>query len=169
MQTLKDLPNQYVSDKALVSAAGGANLSGPFALTIAAFGKSMPDPTPCLALLGRILLAGLFLGGFAQKLGDPAPAQALLAARGWPLWLIWPAALYNLAAGGAVMFGVLTRPVAATLALYCMVTSLFHFLPGDPWQMTIFVKNWAIAGGCLMLAAHGAGPWRLRWGPDRLG
>jgi putative oxidoreductase len=27
--------------------------------------------------------------------------------------------------------------------------------------MSIFVKNWAIAGGCLVLAAHGAGRYVL--------
>ena len=42
--------------------------------------------------------------------------------------------------------------VALSLAAYCAVTSVFHFIPGDPWQMSIFVKNWAIAGGCLALA-----------------
>lgn len=129
----------------------------------------MPDPNPFLALVGRILIAALFLGGFVQKFGDPAPAQALMEARGWPVWLHWPAALYNLSAGLALVLGVLTRPIAGSLALYCMVTSLFHFQPEDPWQMTIFVKNWAIAGGCLVLAAHGGGRWRLRRGPDRLG
>ena len=35
-----------------------------------------------------------------------------------------------------------------------MVTSVFHYLPDDPWQVTIFVKNWAIAGGLLVLAGH---------------
>ncbi|HSF65174.1 MAG TPA: DoxX family protein, partial [Paracoccaceae bacterium] len=54
------------------------------------------------------------------------------------------------------------RPVALALAGYCAVTSLFHWIPGDPWQMSIFVKNWAIAGGCLILAAHGAGRYALR-------
>lgn len=129
----------------------------------------MPDLNPLCSLLGRILIAALFLGGFAQKLGDAAPAQALLEARDLPVWLVWPATLYNLVAGVALVLGVLTRPVAASLALYCMLTSVFHLQPDDPWQMTIFVKNWAVAGGCLVLAAHGAGRWRLRWGPDRLG
>jgi putative oxidoreductase len=125
--------------------------------------------TPALLLVGRCLLALLFLAGFLQKLADPAAAQALLAARSWPLWLLWPAALWNLLAAVALVTGVLTRPVAAALALYCMVTSLFHFQPEDPWQMSIFVKNWAIAGGCLCLAAQGAGAWRLRRGPEGLG
>lgn len=29
----------------------------------------------------------------------------------------------------------------------------FHFVPSDPWQMSIMIKNWAIAVGCLILAA----------------
>jgi len=30
-------------------------------------------------------------------------------------------------------------------------------LRADPWQVTIMVKNWAIAGGLLILAAAGPG------------
>lgn len=113
-------------------------------------------------LVGRLLIAALFLGGAAQKLGDPEPVKGLLAGAGWPVWLWIPAMLYNLGAGMALVTGVAVRPVAASLAGYCAVTSYFHFLPDDPWQMTIFVKNWAIAGGCLVLAAHGAGRFGLR-------
>lgn len=113
-------------------------------------------------LAGRILLAALFLGGAAQKGSDPSAVQSLLSSAGWPVWLIWPAMVFNLIAGMALIAGVAIRPVAAALALYCAVTSVFHYLPQDPWQMTIFVKNWAIAGGCLVLAAHGAGRFALR-------
>ena len=62
----------------------------------------------------------------------------------------------------ALILGVALRPAAAGLAAYCAVTSLFHFIPDDSWQMTIFVKNWAIAGGLLVLAAQGGGRWQLR-------
>ena len=113
-------------------------------------------------LLGRILIAALFLGGAAQKATDPAAVHSLLSGMGWPEWLIWPAMVFNLAAGAALILGIATRPVAFALALYCGLTSIFHYLPNDPWQMTIFVKNWAIAGGCLVLAAHGAGRFALR-------
>jgi putative oxidoreductase len=113
-------------------------------------------------LAGRVLIAALFLGGAAQKGTDPSAVEGLLAGRGWPVWLIWPALAFNLGAGLALVAGVWVRPVATALALYCMVTSLFHYIPSDPWQMTIFVKNWAIAGGCLVLAAHGAGRFALR-------
>ncbi len=113
-------------------------------------------------LIGRILIAGLFLGGAAQKGTDPNAVQSLLAGMGWPVWLVWPAMAFNLMAGLALVFGVAVRPMAVALAFYSGLTSIFHYLPDDPWQMTIFVKNWAIAGGCLVLAAHGAGRFALR-------
>lgn len=117
---------------------------------------------PDLATLaGRILIALLFLGGAAQKIHDPEVVELLLSARGLPGWLVWPALAFNLVAGLSLVVGVAVRPVALLLAGYCGVTSLFHYLPDDPWQMSIFVKNWAIAGGCLVLTAHGAGRFAL--------
>ncbi|EYD72427.1 DoxX family protein [Limimaricola hongkongensis] len=116
-----------------------------------------PRADDWLLLVGRLLLAGLFLGGAAQKAFDPAQVAVLLSGWHLPGLLVWPALAYNAAAGLALVFGAAVRPVALSLALYCAVTSLFHFLPDDPWQMTIFVKNWAIAGGCLALAVAGAG------------
>jgi putative oxidoreductase len=112
-------------------------------------------------LVGRILIALLFLGGAAQKWTNPGAVEGLLAGMGLPVWLVWPAALFNLLAGLSLIAGVQVRAVAALLAAYCAVTSVFHLIPADPWQMSIFVKNWAIAGGCLVLAAHGAG--RFAW------
>lgn len=113
-------------------------------------------------LVGRILIAVLFLGGAVQKGIDPSAVQLLLAGQGWPEWLVWSALASNFLAGLALVLGLWVRPTALFLAAYCAVTSLFHLIPADPWQMTIFVKNWAIAGGCLVLAAHGAGRYALR-------
>ncbi len=105
---------------------------------------------------GRLLLAALFVAGFVQKLVDPAAAQGLLSDRGLPVFLVWPAMLFNGVAAISLIFGLWLAPMSAALALYCMVTSIFHFIPDDPWQMSIFVKNWAIAGGLLVLAGHAA-------------
>jgi putative oxidoreductase len=108
-------------------------------------------------LTGRILIAALFLGGAVQKGTDPSAVEGLLAAHHWPMWLVWPALVFNLLAAVSLITGIALRPIAVLLAGYCGLTSLFHYIPADPWQMTIFVKNWAIAGGCLILAAHGTG------------
>ncbi|MBA3323813.1 MAG: DoxX family protein [Rhodobacteraceae bacterium] len=113
-------------------------------------------------LVGRLLLAALFAAGTWQKLDDPAPTYALLSDRGLPGTLFWPALGANAFGAAALALGYAARPVAAVLALYCMATSVFHLVPDDPWQMSIFVKNWAIAGGLLVLAAHGPGRYALR-------
>lgn len=113
-------------------------------------------------LIGRLLIAALFIAGTLQKAANPLAVETLLANRGWPEALVWPALVFNLGAAVALILGWQVRPVALLLAAYCGVTSLFHFIPADPWQMSIFVKNWAIAGGCLILAAHGAGRYALR-------
>ncbi len=110
-----------------------------------------------LLLLARLLIAALFLGGAVQKGLAPTGTEDLLAGWGLPVAIVWMALAYNALAGLALVVGVAVRPVALSLAAYCAFTSLFHFLPDDPWQMTIFVKNWAIAGGCLALAVAGAG------------
>lgn len=118
-----------------------------------------------LALLaGRVLIAMLFLGGAVQKAASPGDVTGLLAGRGLPEWLVWPALAFNAVAGLALVLGVGVRPMGYALAAYCAVTSVFHYIPSDPWQISIFVKNWAIAGGCLCLAAAGPGRFALR--PD---
>ena len=115
-----------------------------------------------LALIGRALLAMLLLLGGFQKLGDASPVMGLLTDQGFPTWLVWPALVFNLLAGAALLAGIFTRGVALIAAAYCLATSLFHYLPDDPWQMTIFVKNWSLAGGFIMLALNGPGRFALR-------
>ncbi len=107
-------------------------------------------------LLGRVLIAALFAAGAVQKTLDPGAAQALLEASGLPGFLVWPALVFNAGAAVLLVWGRWLVPVALMLAGYCAVTSWFHLIPEDPWQMSIFVKNWAIAGGCLVLAGQAA-------------
>ncbi len=105
------------------------------------------------ALLGaRWLIGALFAAGAVQKIVDPAGAGGLLTGLHLPSWLVWPAMAFNAGAAAALFLGWRVTPVALLLAAYCGATSVFHLIPSDPWQMSIFVKNWAIAGGCLALA-----------------
>ncbi len=122
---------------------------------------------PDIALLSaRLLIAILFMAGAIQKLWSPADAVALLEAQGLPGALVWPALVFNGMAGVMLIAGLRVRDVALVLAVYCGATSIFHLIPDDPWQMSIFVKNWAIAGGCLALAVAGSGRFALM--PDQL-
>ena len=110
-------------------------------------------------IAGRWLIAALFAAGAAQKIADPSAVEGLLAGMRMPPWLVWPTAAFDAAAALALVAGWRLAPVGLALAAYCGFTSIFHLIPDDPWQMTIFVKNWAIAGGCLCLAA-GAGQFK---------
>jgi putative oxidoreductase len=107
-----------------------------------------------LIVLGRCLIALLFIAGALQKALDPAQVSDLLTGKGLPGWLVWPALVFNGAAALALILGIWLRWVAIALAIYCLFTSWFHFIPDDGWQMSIFIKNWAIAGGLLVLAGH---------------
>ncbi|MDG3042919.1 DoxX family protein [Roseicyclus marinus] len=110
-----------------------------------------------LDLAGRGLLALLFIGGAVQKTLDPAPVMAMLDGLGLPGALIWPLAGFNALGAVALFLPGLTCRAALVLALYCMATSAVHWqLRADPWQVTIMVKNWAVAGGLLILAARPA-------------
>ena len=114
-----------------------------------------------MKLAARLLIALLFVAGTFQKTLEPQIVEALLAGRGMPGWLVWPALVFNAGAAVALILGVGTRGVALALAAYCGFTSMFHFIPGDGWQMSIFIKNWAIAGGLLALASAGPGRFSL--------
>ena len=103
-------------------------------------------------LFGRVLLAVLFAAGAVQKAVDPGVVIGLLAGFGLPGWLVWPAAVFNAAGAVALLAGGRRRETGLLLAAYCGVTSVFHLIPADPWQMSIFVKNWAIAGGLIFYA-----------------
>ena len=108
-------------------------------------------------LLGRVLLAVLFIAGTAQKISDPGVVEGLLSGLGMPGWLVWPATLFNAGGAVALIAGWRRYETGLLLAAYCGFTSIFHFIPGDGWQMSIFIKNWAIAGGLLVYAGSRRG------------
>ncbi len=121
-----------------------------------------------LNLVGRCLIALLFLGGAVQKFTDPAPVIQMITGIGLPGWLVWPVAGFDLLAAAALIFGPGVEGWALAMALYCLFTSYFHWqLRADPWQVTIMVKNWSVAGGLLILAATGPGRFAFRWASRR--
>ncbi len=109
-------------------------------------------------LLGRILLGGFFVIAGINKLGAIEGTIAYMGSVGLPPVLAYPAAIFELVAGLFVVVGYQTRGAALLLAGFCVVTAvMFHMQPADQIQMTMFMKNLAIAGGFLVLASTGAG------------
>jgi putative oxidoreductase len=118
-----------------------------------------------LALVGRILLALLFItSGFGKITGFDGTV-GYIASKGLPLASVAAviAIVVEFGGGLAVLFGFFTRPVALVMAIFTVAAAvLFHnywALPPDQVRnMTIhFWKNISIAGGFLMLTAFGPG------------
>ncbi|MEP7185035.1 MAG: DoxX family protein [Rhodanobacter sp.] len=64
--------------------------------------------------------------------------------------------------GLALLVGYRTRLAAALMVAFTVVTALtFHAHFADPNRMTHFLKNIAISGGLLHVAAHDAGGFAL--------
>ena len=120
----------------------------------------MTHLTPGATLLARAFLSILFIVAGYGKLQDVAGFTAYMTSGGVPAILAWPTIALELLGGLAILFGAFTRPVALALAGFSLLSALlFHFVPADQMQMTAFMKNLGLAGGFLLLAAHGAGGW----------
>lgn len=115
-------------------------------------------------LLGRILMSAIFvLAGFL-KLTAPAATQAMMARYGLPMPMLayLVAVVIELGGGLLLLFGLLTRPVAVVLGVWCIITALVaHTNFADPNMRIHFMKNLAIAGGFAYVWAFGAGGFSL--------
>jgi putative oxidoreductase len=109
-------------------------------------------------LLGRIGLSLIFIISGWGKLQDLAGTQQYMAAMGVPGLLAPLVIVAELGGGLAILAGLFTRLVAVLLAVFCLLTAaIFHLDFGDQAQAVNFMKNLAMAGGFLVLAAQGAG------------
>ena len=109
-------------------------------------------------LVGRILLASLFLLSGVSKLGAYGATAAYMSSAGVPGALLPAVIAVELLGSLAVIVGWKTRAAAALLAGFSLLAAfLFHNNFADQIQMIMFLKNVAIAGGFLLLVANGAG------------
>jgi putative oxidoreductase len=113
-------------------------------------------------LAGRILLAHIFLLAGLNKISGYSGTQGYMEAMGVPGELLPLVILLEIGGALALIAGWQTRLAAYALAVFCVVSALiFHSNLADQMQMILFMKNWAMAGGLLVLAANGAGAFSL--------
>lgn len=109
-------------------------------------------------LIARIIIGGFFIMAGLGKMGDVAGTAGYMESVGLPGILVWPGIIFEVALGLAILVGYKTRIAALAGAAFCVVTAVFfHTNFADQIQMIMFLKNFAIAGGFLMIFAHGAG------------
>jgi putative oxidoreductase len=117
-----------------------------------------------MALLGRWLIAAIFLMSGIAKLTDTPGTVAHMTSAGIPYaeTLAVVAGVAEIAGALSLILGLLTRVGAAGLILYMIPTTLiFHAFWGYEGaerlpQMVNFMKNLAIMGGLSILVGVGA-------------
>ncbi|WP_111748569.1 DoxX family protein [Salinisphaera orenii] len=109
-------------------------------------------------LLARCLLALIFVFAGFEKLLNYVGTQAELAGHG-----IWPGLLplvitTELGGGLLIAAGLYTRAAAFSVGGFSALVALFfHTDFSQMGQLFNFLKNYAIAGGMLLLVVNGAG------------
>lgn len=117
-------------------------------------------------LVGRILIALLFIPAGISKIGNFAGTVGYIGSKNLPLPQVAAAGtiVVEIAVGLALLAGFKTRLAALILALFTLAAAvLFH----NYWTMEgqaamtnqiMFFKNLAIVGGLLVIASFGPGP-----------
>ncbi|MCU0954026.1 MAG: DoxX family protein [Hyphomicrobium sp.] len=114
------------------------------------------------SFVGRSLLAVIFLLAGMDKIYGYAATAGYMAQFGVPAFLLPPTIALEILGSLAVFAGFYSRVAAIPLALFTIAAGLiFHSNFADNVQFALFLKNLAIAGGFLLLFAHGPGAWAL--------
>ncbi|CDS54180.1 putative membrane protein [Polaromonas sp. CG9_12] len=122
-----------------------------------------------LSLIGRMLLALLFIPAGFSKIGGFAKTADYIASKGVPFQELAAAAAIGveLGLGLLLLIGWQTRWAALGIAFFTVViTFIFHNFWAVPAEQVMaqqqsFFKNIAVVGGLLTVAAWGAGAWSV--------
>ena len=133
--------------------------------SISSSGVTTNSMSDAIALVGRLLIAYLFIpAGFGKIMGFAGTA-GYIASKGLPLPEVGAviAIVVELGLGIAMLLGYKTRIAAIVLAVFTLVAGVFfHNYWAVPeaqkmMQTLLFNKNIAIVGGLLAFAAFGPG------------
>ena len=115
-----------------------------------------------IQVVARVLLAQIFVLAGLNKIGGYADTQAYMDAMGVPGILLPLVIILEVGGGLALIVGWQTRWAAYALAAFTALAAvIFHSDLGQQIQMILFMKNWAMVGGLLLLGVYGAGAYSL--------
>ena len=108
-------------------------------------------------LIGRILISALFLLNGIFKISNYDGTIGWMESFGMPGILLIPAIILEIAGPVLIIIGYKTKLAAGLLSLFCIATAfIFHNDFANQMQFTSFLKNFALAGGFLILFVNGA-------------
>lgn len=114
-------------------------------------------------VIGRILLGLLFFVSGISMATGAAGTAAFFGSVGVPMpeIAVWVAVVMKIVGGALLIVGKRVGLGAAILILFTLGSTYFGHLDfSDPMQITQMLKNFAIIGGLMYVAAFGAGTWK---------
>ena len=122
-----------------------------------------------LSLVGRALIALVFIPAGYSKIGGFAGTAGYIASQGLPLPEVAAALAIavELGLGLMLLVGLKARWAALGIAIFvAVITPIFHNFWASPaaqqmMQQQAFFKNLAIVGGLLLVVAFGPGGWSV--------
>ncbi|CAN6961494.1 MULTISPECIES: DoxX family protein [unclassified Psychrobacter] len=114
------------------------------------------------APIGRLFLSMIFIFSGFGKISGYAATQGYMDSMGVPGMLLPLVIALELLGGIAILIGFKTRLFAVLIAGFSILSAfMFHQFWLDESQMNPFMKNIAMAGGFLMIFAHGPGAYSI--------
>jgi len=108
-------------------------------------------------VFGRIFISALFLVETIRKFLNPDLSMMYMSDHGVPEFLFYPSLAFEFVFPLLLIAGYKTRIVASLLALFVLTVTLIfhsHHIIADSMQLTIFLKNFAIIGGLLIIISN---------------
>ena len=115
-----------------------------------------------LELIGRIFISLIFLIAGVGKIFNYEGTIGYMESFGIPGYLLIPAIIIEILFPLLVIIGYKTKLAAIILALFTIsLAIIFHTDFSNQMQLMSFLKNFAIAGGFLIIFARGAGKYSV--------
>ena len=115
-----------------------------------------------LELVGRIFISLIFLLAGVGKIFNYEGTIGYMESYGIPGYLLIPAIVIEILFPLLVIIGYKTKFSAMILSLFAILLALiFHTDFSNQMQLMSFLKNFAIAGGFLILFVKGAGKYSI--------
>ena len=115
-----------------------------------------------IQVLGRIFLSTIFLVEGMNKIFNYESTIEYMENFNVPEYLAIPAIIVEILFPLLLIVGYQTKISALVLAIFTLATALiFHTDFTNQMQLTSFLKNFAIAGGFLIIFVNGAGKYSM--------
>jgi len=115
-----------------------------------------------LEVIGRIFLSALFLINGISKILYYEGTLEYMENFNVPGYLLIPAIIIEILFPILLIIGYKTRLSAIVLSLFTILLAvIFHTDFSNQMQLTAFLKNFAIAGGFLIIFVRGAGKYSI--------